>query len=82
MGSQDFATHFLDEVLSQDVVHIDEINLLGNTHVWSSCVAHQPSYLSWIISSSFSFLFLLIGFDNKVMQVCGDIMGLGLWESY
>jgi len=71
MGSQDFATHFLDEVLSQDVVHIDEINLLGNTQVtlgiWSSCVAHQPSYFSWIVPFYFSFLFFWVSFDKRVM---------------
>jgi hypothetical protein len=30
MGSQDFVTHFLDKVLFQDVVHIDDFLLLGN----------------------------------------------------
>ncbi len=43
-GSQDFATHFLDEVLFQDVVHIDDLPLLGNTQatlgILSSCVTH------------------------------------------
>ncbi len=23
-----------------------------------------------------------MGFDKKIMQVCGDIMGLGSWESF
>jgi hypothetical protein len=54
MGSQDFATHFLDEVLFQDVAHIDDLPFLGNSHVTLgilfSCVAHQHSYLTWIIS--------------------------------
>jgi hypothetical protein len=31
VGSQDFATHFLDGVLSQDVVRIDDVFLLGDT---------------------------------------------------
>jgi hypothetical protein len=31
MGFQDFAMHFLDEVLSQDVAHINDLPLLGNT---------------------------------------------------
>ncbi len=42
MRSQDFSTHFLDEVLSQDVVHIDDLPFLGNIQVildiLSSCV--------------------------------------------
>jgi hypothetical protein len=33
MGFQDFVTHFLDEVLSLDVVHIDDHLLLRNAHV-------------------------------------------------
>jgi hypothetical protein len=44
VGSQDFASHFLDEVLSQDMMHIDNIPLLGDTQValgiLSSCVVH------------------------------------------
>jgi hypothetical protein len=39
---QDFATHFLDEILSQDVVHIDDLFFLGDAQVTlgilSSCV--------------------------------------------
>jgi len=50
MGSPDFATHFLDEVLSQKVVHIDDFPLLGNAQldlgILSSCVIRQPSYLT------------------------------------
>jgi hypothetical protein len=42
IGFQGFVTHFLDEVLSQDVVHINDLFFLGNTkvalgfclHVW------------------------------------------------
>jgi len=44
MGSQDFAMHFLDEVLFQDVAHIDDLPFLGDAQValgiLSSCVAH------------------------------------------
>jgi len=29
MGLQDFATHFSDEILSEDVAHIDDLPLLG-----------------------------------------------------
>ncbi len=42
MGSHDFAMHFLDEALCQDVVHIDDFPLLGNTQIvlgiLSSCI--------------------------------------------
>jgi hypothetical protein len=86
MGSQDFAMHFLDEVLSQNVVHIDDLPLLGDAQValgiLSSCVACQPFYFTWIIPHSSSFLSLLASFKKKIMQVCGDIMGPGLWESF
>jgi hypothetical protein len=30
MGFQEFVTHFLDEVIFEDVVHIDDIPLLGD----------------------------------------------------
>ncbi len=30
MGSQDFATHFLDEILSQNVAQINNLPLLGD----------------------------------------------------
>jgi hypothetical protein len=44
VGFQDFATHFLDEVLSQDMAHIDDLPLLENAQVvlgiLSSCVVH------------------------------------------
>ncbi len=43
MGFQGFVTHFLDEVLSQDVVHINDLFFLGDTKValgiLPSCVA-------------------------------------------
>jgi hypothetical protein len=32
-----------------------------------SCVACQPSYFTWTIPPFPSFLFLLMGFDKKVM---------------
>jgi hypothetical protein len=44
MGFKDFVTHFLDETLSQDVVHIDDFPLLKDAWValdiLSLCVAH------------------------------------------
>jgi hypothetical protein len=33
VGSQDFATHFWDEALFQDVVHIDDLPFLKNAKV-------------------------------------------------
>jgi hypothetical protein len=51
--------HFLDEVFFQDVVHIDDLFLLGDTQIalgiLSSYAAHQPSNLTWIVPPS-SFL--------------------------
>jgi hypothetical protein len=42
--------HFLDEALFQDVAHIDDILVLGNTQVvlgiLFSCVIRQPFYLT------------------------------------
>jgi hypothetical protein len=68
MSSQDFDRHFFDEVLTQDVAHIDDLLFLGDTQVvlgiLSSCVA---SYLTWTIFFSSSFLFFLASFDMKVM---------------
>jgi hypothetical protein len=81
MSFQDFATHFLDEALFQDVVHIDDLLLLGDTHIalgiLTSCVTHKPLYLTWTIPSSSSFLSLLANFNKRGMQVCGNIMGPG-----
>jgi hypothetical protein len=68
MSSQDFDTHFFDEVLIQDMAHINDLLFLGDTQVvlgiLSSCVA---SYLTWTILLSFSFLFFLASFNMKVM---------------
>jgi len=42
MGSHDFTMHFLDEVLFEDVAHIDDLPFLGDAQVglgiFSSCV--------------------------------------------
>jgi hypothetical protein len=85
LGSQDFATHFLDEDLFQDVVHIDDFPFLGNAHfalgIMFSCVVHQPFYFTWIIPP-YLFLFFLVGFNDRIMQVCGDITGPRSWESF
>jgi hypothetical protein len=70
VGSQDFVTHFLDEVLSQDVVHINDLPFLGDAHValgiLSSYVIRRPSDLTWIVPP-FSFLCFLPSFDKKIM---------------
>ncbi len=62
------------------MVHIDDLPLLANAQVvlgiLFSCVAHQPSYLTQIVPIFCSFLFLLVGFNRKVTQVCEDIMCL------
>jgi hypothetical protein len=65
--------HFLDEALFQNVSHIDDISLLGDTQValgiLFSYVVCQPSYLTQIIALSSSFLSFLAGFNKKVMQM-------------
>ncbi len=42
MGFHDFTMHFLDEVLFEDVAHIDDLPFLGDAHVglgiFFSCV--------------------------------------------
>ncbi len=79
MGFQDFATHFLDEVLSQDVVHIDNFPFLINVQVtlgiFSSCVVHRPFYLTQTTLLPSSSLSILAGFNERIMHVCEDITG-------
>jgi hypothetical protein len=88
-GSQDFATHFLDEALFYNVTHIDDLPFLQNAQValgvLFSYVAHRLSYLTRTVSplSPFSsLLFLLVGFDKRVMEICGDIIDPKSWESF
>jgi len=63
---------FLDEALFQDMVHIDDFPLLGNSQVTlgilSSCVAYQPFYLTRIVenSSSTSYISLVIGIGKQL----------------
>jgi len=45
--------------------HVSLVNLLISFRQYFFLL---PSYLFWQI------------FDKRIMQVCGDIMGLGLWE--
>jgi hypothetical protein len=67
-------------------VYINDLPFSGDTQVvlaiLSSCVVHQPSYVTWTIFSSSSFLYLLASFDKNVMHVSGDIMCLVSWESF
>ncbi len=66
-------------------MHIDDLLLLGNTQValeiLSLNVIHRPSYFIWTILLSFYFLSLLVGFNKKVLQVCGNNMGFGSCKS-
>ncbi len=52
-------------------MHIDDLPLLGDAQValgiLSSCVIRQPSYLTWTMPSSSSFLSFLVGFNKRVM---------------
>jgi hypothetical protein len=65
-SSQDFALHFLDEVLFQDMAKINDFPFLGDAQValdiLSSCVICQSSYLTWTVPPSPSFLSFLVGF--------------------
>jgi hypothetical protein len=49
-SSQNFAIHFFDKVLSQDVAHIDDLPFLGDAQIalgiLSSCVVHQLFYFT------------------------------------
>jgi hypothetical protein len=38
VGSQNFDMHFLDAALSQNVVHIDDLPLLGDNLFWAFCL--------------------------------------------
>jgi hypothetical protein len=69
VGFQNFVTHFLDEVLFQGVVHINDLPLLGDAHValdiLFSCVIRQPSFFIQIVLPSF--LCFLASFDKSVL---------------
>ncbi len=85
VGFQVFAIHFLNEALSQNMAHIDDLLLIRDAQVvlgiLASCVTCQPSYFIRTLPP-FSSLSFLVGLNRKVMQVCGDIMVLGSWESF
>jgi hypothetical protein len=65
---------------------MDDFLFLGDVHVGlgilSSCIIHRPSYFTRTILLYFSFLYFLVGFNRRIMQICGDIMGLRSWESF
>jgi hypothetical protein len=75
---QDFTTHFLDEALFLHMAHINDLRILRDAQVGlgilSSCVIHRPFNFTRTILN-FSFLFILVGFNKRVMEICGDIMG-------
>jgi len=67
------------------MAHINGFFLLEDTHVvlgiLFSCVI-TSTFLSHSDNTFFSsFLSILVSFDNKVMQICGDFMGPRSWES-
>jgi hypothetical protein len=57
MGFQDFATHFLDETLFQDVAHIDDFFFLTYDHVFLGICLHV--YFIDLFISHIQYLFLL-----------------------
>ncbi len=66
MGPQDFATHLLDETLSLNMVHIDDLLFLGDAYIASSIFIPMCSSLTFL-SHTNSTSFLLISF-NKFQQ--------------
>jgi len=78
MRSQDFTTHFLNEALSQNMAHIDDLPLLGDAQVVlgisSSCVVCRPSYFTRTILISSSFLFFFNEFRKESY--------VGMWGHY
>jgi len=68
VGSQDSTTHFLDEVLFQDMVHIADFPLLGDAQValeiLSPFVACWCSYFTRTILP-FSFMFFFSEFQHE-----------------
>jgi hypothetical protein len=80
-GFQNFATHFLDDVLFQDVTHIDDLPLLGDAHVCFEYFVLMCSSSTFVFHLDNIFVFFLlsflVSFNRKIMQVCGDIVGLG-----
>jgi hypothetical protein len=70
VGFLNFVTHFMDEVLSHDVAHINNLPLVGGAQValdiLFSCVTHRPSYFTRTIPLLFS-LSILASFDKKIM---------------
>ncbi len=85
MGFQDFATHFLDEVLSQGMAHVNDLPLLGKAKVAFAICPHVQlvhlliSHGQYLFSSILS---LLASFDKRIMQIHGDIMGRRSWEYF
>jgi hypothetical protein len=70
--------HFLSEASFQDMMHINDLLILGDTWVafgiLSSCVARRPFYLTRTIPFFFSFLFFVAGLDKIII--------VGMWGHY
>ncbi len=57
VGFQDFVMHLLDEVLFQDLVHINDFLFLGNTQVALNILFEHVSLIDLLFSFKY-FLFL------------------------
>ncbi len=72
--------HFLDEVLFQDVLHINDLPFLGDIprFFWAFCphVYFINLFIHMDNTFFFFFPFFLTSFDKRIMQVCEDIMSL------
>jgi hypothetical protein len=69
--------HFLDEALSLEVAHIDDLLLLGHAQVGlgilSSCVVRRPFYLTWAVPFFFPSYFLKHVSIGKLCKFVGTL---------
>jgi hypothetical protein len=62
MGFQDFATHFLDGALFQNMVHIDDLPLLGDAQVVFGHFVINCNLLTFLShTNNTSFFFVYFG---------------------
>ncbi len=85
VGFYNFSIHFLDEVLFQNMTHINDLLFLGDAHValgiLFSCVIYKPPYFTWIIFISFPSCFfwwvsigkLCMYVETLWVQGCGSL---------
>jgi hypothetical protein len=68
------------------MAHIDDLPFLGDAQVFLgilfSCVACDLLISHGQYHFLFPSYFFLVGFDKKIMQFYGNIMGPRLWESF